>query len=292
MNYRDLCRILIDEESCILFLQQYKILPTQVTCDNGHQMAMNISKLIRWRCRKATCRIEKSIRQNTWLEGSKLSLEVICHFIYGWAFELTSIKFSQREFHMANKTVIDWNNYLREVCNWRVQQNKILIGGVGLTVEIDESLFTRRKNNAGRILPQQWMFGGICRETKECFIVNVENRKAETLMPIIQRFILPGTIIISDCWRAYKGIQSSGDHMHQTVNHQHNFVDPDTGAHTQGIERMWRSVKFRNKKHSGTARDFMDSYLAEYMWRSRLKDRNPFTTILEDIAAFWQSLKK
>lgn len=199
---------------------------------------------------------------------------------------MTSIDFCQRELDMWNQAVVDWNNYMREVCAWRMVQNAVVVVGPGTTVEIDESLFTRRKNNAGRVLPQQWMFGGICRETKECFVVNVPDRSAATLMPLIHQWIRPGTTIISDSWRAYNGIQTAG-FAHQTVNHNYNFVDPATGAHTQTVERMWRSVKFRNKKQSGTTRDFMESYLAEYMWRSRLNGRDPFTVILQDIAEFW-----
>ena len=37
-----------------------------------------------------------------------------------------------------------------------------------------------------------------------------------------------------------------------------------------------------NKKQCGTSRYFRESYLAEYMCRKCLRNRNPFVTILKD----------
>ena len=101
------------------------------------------------------------------------------------------------------------------------------IGGPGLTVEIDESKFGKRKYNRGRIVDGQWVFGGICRETRDIFLVPLENnnRDKATLEPLLINHIAPGSTIISDCWAAYNQLGTKG-FEHLTVNHTYNFVDP------------------------------------------------------------------
>ena len=127
-------------------------------------------------------------------------------------------------------------------------------------MEIDESTFGRRKYNVGRVIEGQWVFGAICRETRECFMVPVEERNKDTLLTIIKERIQPGTTIISDCWRAYECLEDEG-YQHLKVNHSVNFVDPVSKAHTNTIERRWRDTKNLVPKY-GRRKEHFVGYLA------------------------------
>ena len=56
--------------------------------------------------------------------------------------------------------------YMREVCADNLIKNPVIIGGPGMSVEIDESSFSKRKYNRGRVLLNTWVFGDICREIR------------------------------------------------------------------------------------------------------------------------------
>ena len=55
-----------------------------------------------------------------------------------------------------------------------ILRHPLRIGGPGHTVEIDELAFVCRKFNIGRVVSTQWVFGGIDSETKEGFLVAVD----------------------------------------------------------------------------------------------------------------------
>ena len=96
------------------------------------------------------------------------------------------------------------------------------IGGPGKTVKIDESKFGKQKYHKGRRKDGVRVFGGIERDRKYCFLASVEDRSADTLIPIIKKHVLPGTTIISDCWKTYSHLEEEG-YQHQTVNHSKEF---------------------------------------------------------------------
>ena len=104
---------------------------------------------------------------------------------------------------------------------------------------------------------------------------------SQTLLPIIRDYIRPGSTVCSDLSKAYNTLSDEG-YEHLTVNHSLNFVDPETGAHTQKVERMWKDAKDRNKRQCGTHRSMMDSYLCEYVWRRRNKEEYAFEKILDN----------
>ena len=242
----------------------------------------------RWRCNARHCRQEIGLRKGTWLERSRMEFRTVILFIYCWSKNLATIKFCSEELSIGHTTAVDWKNFLREICAWRLLQTPTIVGGPGLHVEIDETLISRRKNHAGRVLPQQWIFGGICRETKEVFMYAVPDRTAATLLDTIQVCIAPGSIIISDMWASYQGIETmiGRNYTRQTVNHTENFVDPTTGAHTQTIESFWHVYKMKNMRQCGTRRSLVDSYLCEFVWRQRYKNTDLFMQIINDMSQF------
>jgi len=142
------------------------------------------------------------------------------------------------------------------------------IGGVGKVVEIDESKFGKRKYNRGKRVEGVWVFGGIERDSNppKCFFTSVSDRCVDTLIPIIKQWILPGTTIASDCWRAYSSLEQEG-YIHTAVNHSIQFVS-ETGTHTNNIESRWNALK-KSLPRFGTQKQLYD-YFTEYCVRKKI----------------------
>jgi len=76
------------------------------------------------------------------------------------------------------------------------------------------------------------------------FLVFVPSRSRETLLSIISKRILPGTLIINDKWKAHDTISEGGKYLHQSVNHSLFLVSPDDPkVHTQNIKNCWLHAK-------------------------------------------------
>lgn len=228
-----------------------------------------------------------SLKTVPWFALSRLNFENILYMTVLWL----KVPYPRHRFIMAeigcnDHTVVNWSSYCREVCiNWSVRTS-VQLGGPGTVVEIDEAKFGKRKFNRGRRIEGQWIFGGFQRDTKNIFLVPVENRSAETLLRVIREWILPGTTIISDCWKSYDMLQHEG-FQHLKINHSLNFVDPeDRTIHTQNIERTWRNVRGGIPRY-GRKDAHMIGYLAEFLFKRRYSEGDDVHNFLLEIARMY-----
>jgi len=110
----------------------------------------------------------------------------------------------------------------------------------------------------------------------------VPDRKAKTLLDIIQKCIHPGSTIISDCWSAYKFISKRLKIDHMTVGHSKTFKNPESGAHTNHIEGTWHDLKEKIPNNERIP-EKIDNCIFEFMWK-RQNQNNLWEALLGCLA--------
>ncbi|KII65705.1 hypothetical protein RF11_16117 [Thelohanellus kitauei] len=156
----------------------------------------------------------------------------------------------------------------------------MIIGGPGVIVEIDECKLGKNKHHRGHPVKGAWVLDGVERTSeRKLFLVEVPDRTANTLLSIISTHVLPGSTIITDCFRSYHNLGHLYNHL--TVNHSETFRDPITGACTNTVEGTWNALKLkiapRNRTNSvdeegNIIESTIDDFLAEFQWRRRHQD--------------------
>ena len=95
----------------------------------------------------------------------------------------------------------------------------------------------------------------------------VERRDAGTLLPLIQRCLLPGTESATDDWAAYSRVNTLPNvAAHRVVVHARHFMDPRTGVYTHEAESSWSRLKLGQKKRKGLRKEDLQVYLDKTMW--------------------------
>ena len=99
-------------------------------------------------------------------------------------------------------------------------------------------------------------------ELRRIKLVVVNDRFKETLSNILKKNVSPDSIIYTDCWKGYNGLNKTFT-GHKIVNHSKGFKDEETGVHTNTIEGNWSGVKLQLSLR-GRARDKINLYLVRY----------------------------
>lgn len=247
-----------------------------------------------WRCPKTGCNKWITCRYDSIFYGSKLSLKELLLMMYYWGIKSLTQTVQEEMIGVSRQTICSYHQKFRLWAVNELDRSNVRLGGNGMVVEIDESLFVKVKHHKGKDLtrPQVWVFGlyerDESRDKKRCLFIVVPKRDAYTLLNIIYHYVLPKTIIHSDCWAAYNRIKQLDKRFtHLTVNHDLHFVDPQTLVHTNSIESMWRQVKLGIDKSRGVNRQYLQSYLDEFAWRhnNQVGQTGALDKLLDVIAA-------
>uniref|UniRef100_A0A0K0FKY9 DDE_Tnp_1_7 domain-containing protein n=1 Tax=Strongyloides venezuelensis TaxID=75913 RepID=A0A0K0FKY9_STRVS len=167
------------EVEAITFLTKHSLVPKERICAEKHKAKLYTEQRILWNCFLRSYSKKTSLENGMWFSNSSLDFSK----------ELVSIKFCEEQLQMSYNATTNWSNFMREVCVGSMKHLKTQkIGEPGKIVEIDESFFLKRKNNSSRILLPVWTFGGVCRETGECFLTTDSRRET----------------IYSVCWLMYR----------------------------------------------------------------------------------------
>src|ERR1039458_5042409 len=164
----------------------------------------------------------------------------------------------------------------------------------GSAVEMDESYFgAKRKRGARRGRPSP------CDSNKQCVVGVVErgvgtgrvyatvatDAAKATLHGIAKERILPESVVFTDEYASYNGLDNAG-YEHRRINHSAGvYVLGD--VHTNTIEGFWSLVKRGiTGVYHNVGKNYLQTYLDEYSFRYNRRDRGNliFNDVLQRVS--------
>ena len=178
-------------------------------------------------------------KKRQFFDKSRLSLQKWLLLMFFWARQ-DPVSHAKIDTEVSIDAAIDVYGWLRHICCRKHVYTNIQLEGSNKIVQIDESLFRHKsKHHRGRATSREvWVFGMVDTSTQPAlgYMEIVPDRRAQTLLPIIQSHVNPGTTVKADQWKAYSSVSSLRNAAsHSTVNHSLHFVEPTTGVNTQHV---------------------------------------------------------
>lgn len=180
------------------------------------------------------------------------------HFVAG-----TTARCAAELVGVNRKTAAYYFQRLREIIAFQIEQESHEV--VGGEIEVDESYFGGvRKGKRGRGAAGKVAVFGLLKRGDRVYTKIIPDASSKTLMPIIERKVIPDSIVYSDCWRGYNALDVS-DFKHCRINHSKLFADKYN--HINGIENFWNQAKRHMRKFNGVPKEQFPLFLKECEWR-------------------------
>lgn len=281
---------MLKEENCLEFAARFRLIHNYFICKVCN-VKMSIQKQLnyclghRWFCN--ICKLQTyPVTKDSYFSHCRKHFKKFIKVIFKYS-KNNNMKDIANDLTINRKTIAEWFRTIIEAIHFEFLHTNTMLGGLNedgtkKIVEIDESLFFKRKYQRGRIVNGTWYVGGVERNSNKAFLTPVLNRNSDTLKKIISEYIRENTLIITDEWRAYKSaINQLTSFEHRTINHTLNFVSPnDVLIHTQQIEGMWSLLKQHLRNKRGISPDDYFFHMIDYLWKKKKQHKRIFNEII------------
>jgi transposase-like protein len=158
-------------------------------------------------------------------------------------------------------------------------------------VEIDETYVGGKRKQRGQVGRPGADSGkapvlGIVERGGRVRVVTVPDARKVTLMPHIQKRVLPGSMIFTDEWRSYDGLHER-DYGHRRIKHRENiYVMGDVYTNTiEGFFGLFKNGVRGAYKAISTAylQNYLDEYAFRYNHRHAINSRPMFWNFLDQV---------
>jgi transposase-like protein len=259
-----------DEKTCYEFFEQIRWggVPVCPHCGSVKYYKVTprgkLQDIPSYRCGIRECGLPFTVRTKSIFEGSKVPFRKWLQAAYEISTcknGISSVELGTR-IGVPQKTAWFINHRLR---NMLIETEPTLLRDFAA---LDETLIGGREKNkhADKKIPHSQgrsskgktiVFGarGLLGQIKTTVVPNAE---ASTLIPIVEKWVDKGSIMVTDTWTSYNGLKK--DYFHITVNHNEGqYVN---GAFTtNGVENFWSLFK---RGLSGTHHSVSPQHLQRY----------------------------
>ena len=164
---------------------------------------------------------------------------------------------------MHRNTSTYFYHRIREIIALKCEQESYEV--IEGEIEVDESYFGgARKGKRGRGAGGKTPVFGLLKRGGKVYTKIIPDASTVTLIPIIERKVIPDSIVYSDYWRGYNALDISDFH-HECINHTKLFANSKN--HINGIENFWNQAKRHMRKFNGVPKQNFGLFLKECEWR-------------------------
>ena len=202
--------------------------------------------------------VMRKSRLSTYKQG-----RLIEHFVSG-----STARIASSIVGVNKSTAAYFYHRLRQIIAYELEKEgaEIFVG----EIEVDESYFGgHRKGRRGRGAGGKTPVFGLLKRGGKVYTKVIPDASSATLFPIIERKVIPDSIVYSDCWKGYNVLDVS-EFRHFRINHSKLFADKKN--HINGIENFWNQAKRHMRKFNGVPKQHFGFYLKECEWRFNNSD--------------------